>query len=310
MNYLDTQIQYYENDIRKTKPIGVCTLGQLLASIRNPKQEVLERFKEIAKASSDGDKKLKDELKSKLWYFTPCIYSKGNNRTYEDIDHWTAVMVLDFDNLEQELAVELRDWLFENYSCVVASMLSSSRKGVKCFVRIPEVISVEEFKLYFYGIASEMQYIVGFDHTTQNSALAFYLTYDYDIKVREDATEWTQTGYKLDEFKQWEGGEIIPIDDVTEQDREEIIKQLTCMYANITDNGHIPNRSAGLLMGGYIGSGYFTYDEAVDILDELIDNTSYLQAKPRTYKTTTRQMLKIGSKSPLYLTRHEHLYEA
>lgn len=310
MSYLDTPLQYYENDIRKTKPIGICTLGQLLNSIANPKPDTLAVFNQISQASSEGNKKLKDELKSKLWYFTPCIYSKGNNRTYDDISHWTEIIVLDFDNLEHELAVELRDWLFENYSCVIASMLSSSRKGVKCFIRIPKVSSVEEFKLYFYGIASEMQYVKGFDYTGQNSALAFYLTYDYDIKIREDATEWTQTGYKIDEFKQWEGGEIIPVLDVTEEDREEIKKQLVCMYANITDNGHIPNRSASLLLGGYVGSSYFTFEEAVNILDDLIDATPYLQYKPKTYKTTARQMLHIGSKSPLYLQRHEHLYES
>lgn len=303
MSYLSNKIQFYPADIRQTKPIGSCTLGQLLDSIRLPKPDILELFDEIANASIKGDKKLKDELKSKLYYLTPCIVSDGTNRTYSAIERFTGLMVLDFDNLEQELAVELRDHLFETYPFIIASMLSSSRKGVKCIVRIPVVESVEEFKLYFYGLATIMEVYRGWDSTSQNSALAFYLTYDFEAKVREDAAVWSRTGYKEDEFKAFTG-DFEVVNDVSEADRQQIIKQITSMFASIVDSGHGLVRSACLIFGGFVGAGYYSYDEAIDILDDLVDNTPYLQAKPRTYKKTCRTMVLLGSKSPLFLDRH------
>lgn len=309
MSYLNTEIQYYEADIRKTKPIGTCTLGQLFESIRNPKGETLGKFDLIAKASREGNKKLKDELKASLYYFTPCIFSDGTNRTYDSILRWTGVLILDFDNLEQELAVELRDYLFDNYPFVIASMLSSSRKGVKAVVRIPVVKSVEEFKSYFYGLAEHMQWIKGWDMTGQNSSLAFYLTYDYDIKVREDAVEWLGRGFKEDEFKEWSGGEIEPLEDVTEEDREEILLQLKRCVDRIVDSGHAFYRSTCLLGWGFAGAGYFTEDEMKEILFDLVDDNDYLSQKPRTYKKTCLDMKRVGFASPVYLERHEHLYE-
>lgn len=302
-NYMSTLIQYYPNDIHIVKPLGTLTLGQFLNSIKNPKPDIESQFKKIAEASAEGNKKLKDELKSKLYYTTPCIFSDGTNRTYQAIDHFTGIAVLDFDNISVDLACELRDYLFNTYPFIIASFLSSSRKGVKCLVRIPVVNSVDEFKLYFYGLGCIFQFYKGFDITSQNSALAFYLTYDHDALVREDAAVFQDTGYKEDEFKEFKG-EAIKVEDVTEKDREIILRQMYRIFDNIIDNGHVPLRGASLLFGGFCASGYYEIEEARGILYDLVDATPYLQSKSRTYKRTVNDMLIKGYTSPIYLERH------
>lgn len=305
MEYLKTKLQYYPASVYETIPLGTCTLSAMLEAIKNPRSNILELFKKIEQASQEGNKKLKDQLKSKLYYFSPCVFTDGKGRKYENIINFTGLLILDFDNLTEEIAKELKQFLFDEYPFVIASFLSSSKKGVKVLVRIPIVNSIEDFKSLFYGLAVKMQWIKGFDGSSQNCMLPNYLTYDYDILIREDAIEFTGLGYKVDEFKTKEIGEVIPLENVTEEDKEDILKQIRNMFKNITDNGHIPVRSASLLLGGFQSAGYFTEEEVEAILFDLVDETPYLQAKPNVYKRTVKEMLNRGKLAPLYLDKHE-----
>lgn len=302
--YLDTKLQYYPASVYETLPIGVCTLKQMLTSIKNPKPEMLQLFKKIEQASKDKDVKLKAALKSKLYYFTPACSTDGKGRKYDNILGFSGLLILDFDNLTEEQAIDLKSFLFSEYQFIIAAFLSSSKRGVKCIVRIPVVKSVDEFKSYFYGIAVKMQWIIGFDGSSQNPMLPNYLTYDEDILYREDAVEWCEVGYKEGEFKVTEKREPIILEDVSEEDRQSIINNLQKAFDKIIDTGHFLLRSICIVGFGYVGGNYFTEDEMEDILFGMIDNNSYLSQKSNVYKKTALDM-KLGMNNPLYLSKHE-----
>lgn len=302
--YMSTPISYYPASVYETVPLGVCTLEQMLNAIKNPKPEVLTVFKKIEEASKAKDAKLKAELKSKLFYFNPCCTTDHKGRKYENIVSYNSLMLIDLDNLEEERAVLLKQWLFDQYDCIIACFLSASKRGLKAIVRIPQATSVDDFKSYFYGIASELQWIEGWDGSAQSPILPNYLTYDRDILIRTDATVWLGRGYKEDEFKQYTG-ETVVLEDITEEDRQEIREILRKGMEKITDQGHFICRSVCIAAGGYVGAGYFDADDMRDYMFELIEATPYLRAKLRAYKLTCTQMLEFGSRSALYLDRHE-----
>lgn len=304
VSYLETKFQYYPNDIRITKPLGEVTLYDYLKAIKNPRPEMLSIFEEIEKISLLGDLKKKAELKAKLFYFTPCIYSDGEGRSYSNIESWTELMIVDIDGLDVEFAKEFKQYLFETYPFFIAVFLSASKKGIKGIVKIPKCHSTDEFKSYFYGLMVEFQYYKGIDFTSKNSALANYLTYDTQLLYRLDATTWEGRGLQIDEFKPYEG-EIEIVEAPSEEDVEEIKKIISYIFAKIYDSGHIFVRNASLIAGGYISAGYTEYDVMKDFLFDLIDSTPYLQKSPKTYKTTCLDMLRRGMMSPIYLRKDE-----
>jgi len=303
-NYLSTTFDYYPANIAITQPLGQISLHNYLYAIKHPKPHIVEIFKEIEKASLVGDKKLKSKLKERLFYFTPCIKTDGLGRCYDNITEWNQILILDFDNLEPEFAVDFKEYLFDTYSCFIAVFLSASKCGIKVLVRIPKCSSVEEFKSYFYGIASEMQYYKGWDSSSKNCSLPNFLTYDPDLRYRLDATVWDGVGIQINECKEFEG-EFEPLEDVSEEDITGIKLLLKRMIAKIDveQSGHILVRSASLLAGAYCGAGYLSYEEVRDYIFELIDGSDYLQKSLRTYKKTAEQMIAVGITSPLKYSR-------
>jgi hypothetical protein len=293
------KFQYYPSSVYETVPLGMCSLRDMLSAIQSPKETTLKVFKEIEEASKVGDKKLKDKLKSQLFYFNPCCVMDGTGRKYENIISYTGVLLVDIDNLDEDVAVALKKYLFDTYDFVIASFLSVSKKGVKILVRIPVALDVNDFKSYFYGLMSSWQFIKNMDFAPQNPSLPAYLTYDREILIRENPSIFNRRGIKVDEFKQY-SGEKIEVE-ATEEDRETIIRILTSMMNKITDSGHYICRSTCILGWGYCGAGYFSEDEMQDILFDLIDSNDYLSQKPKSYKKTCLDMKNLGMSAPLTL---------
>ena len=304
MHYKDTTFSYFPANIKITKPLGEVTLKQMLDGIRSPKPEMVELFAKIAKASAEGDLKLKAELKQKLYYFLICVKTNGLGRSYEHAISWTGLAILDFDNLEPQQALDFQKFLFETYPYIIATCLSSSKRGVKAIVHIEQVESKEEFKAVFYALAAEMEQYEGFDGTAQSCVLAFYLCYSPELLYRDDATVFKGRGYKVGSFKPYEG-EIITVEDVSEEDRQEVLGVLQRNFDKITNSGHYTVRAMALYAGGIVASGYFDFEEMEAILHGLIDDTPYLHKSLHTYKTTVTDMLKKGMSSPLTVKRHQ-----
>jgi hypothetical protein len=89
---------YYEADIKRSTPLGSVTLDYVINAIRKPKVDIRNVFEQIRIAEECGDMATKQALKTKLYSFTPCVYVKVA-RKYSNIQHWTGLLMLDFDHL-------------------------------------------------------------------------------------------------------------------------------------------------------------------------------------------------------------------
>ncbi len=181
----------HDADIKSSIPLGNVTLEYFINAIRNPKIDIKHIFERIRIAEEVGDMATKQALKSKLYSFTPCVYVQGA-RKYENIKHWTGLLVLDFDHLEVDYAVEFKSYLFDEYKFIIAAWLSASRHGVRALVKIPQAKSVEEFKQYFAAIERHLNCYNGFDKAPKNCILPLFFSYDAEILYRDNAQTWDE----------------------------------------------------------------------------------------------------------------------
>jgi hypothetical protein len=285
---------YYEADIKRSTPLGSVTLEYLINAIRTPKKDIRNVFEEIRIAEEKKDMAKKQSLKSKLYSFTPCVYVNGP-RKYSNIQHWTGLLVLDFDHLESDVAVEFKEYLFNEYKCIITAWLSASRHGVRALVKIPICTSVDEFKQYYAGIERHLNCYNGFDTAPKNCILPMFISYDADILHRNDAQTWSTKHIEIvrPATKQY------IIDDKTSVIEKIIAKRIN----TITDTGHIILRATSYLLGGYVGANYIDYNDAISLINNLIDSQSYLSKKPSIYKATAKQMVDKGLNFPTYLSK-------
>jgi hypothetical protein len=285
---------YYEADIKRSMPLGTVTLGYVLNAIKNPKKDIRHVFEQIRIAEEAKDMATKNQLKTHLYSFTPCVRVEGA-RKYANIINFTGLLVLDFDHLEHSIAIEFKEYLFNEYKFIYSVWLSASRHGVRAIVNIPTCTSVDDYKGYFGGIEKKLEGYNGFDSAPKNCILPMFISYDADILVRESPDQWTGKYVKLvpPPVKQY------IVDDKTSSIEKIIAKKII----PITDNGHPQLRAAAYLMGGYTGAGYIERDVAISILHHLIDTNAYLSQKAEVYKKTAIQMVDSGINTPTYLSK-------
>jgi hypothetical protein len=283
---------YYDADIKSSIPLGNVTLEYFINAIRNPKIDIKHIFERIRIAEEVGDMATKQTLKSKLYSFTPCVYVQGA-RKYENIKHWTGLLVLDFDHLEVDYAVEFKSYLFDEYKFIIAAWLSASRHGVRALVKIPQAQSVDEFKQYFAAIERHLNCYNGFDKAPKNCILPLFFSYDAEILHRDNAQTWDEKY-------------IEPIPPPVKQyiinDKTSAVERIIAKKINIiVDSGHPQLRAAAYLLGGYVGGGYIDHSDAVSIIHNLIESNAYLSQKASIYKKTAVQMINKGVSQPTYI---------
>lgn len=284
------KFQYYSNRVDNPKPLGYISIEQFIRATKQPKNNVIEIFQQIYQAEKDGNIELKAKLKQEnLHYFTPCVNLSGG-RSYNDIIRFTGLMVLDFDHLRsKEYAIQFRDFIFNEYNQIVVAWLSPSKLGVKCLVSIPIAQTVEQFKEYYFGIASDMDRFDGFDGSGQNSVLPLFQSYDPELLFRNNYTAWTIRGIKKNAF----------VSNLDKKDR--IIKMIASGMDNIHDNGHPQLRSLCVAVGGYVASGYIEENEALQFINALIVSHRYLSKGVTGYQKTAKQMIEFGKCKPIIL---------
>jgi len=298
--------QFYPAEIKASSPIGSLSLERFLKSIKEPKPSIKDIFQDIHDAEISGNLKLKAELKTKLFSFTPAINVKGRRR-YKDIINFTGLMPLDFDHLaSREEAEQFRDHLFNDFNFIVSSWLSSSGRGVRALVRIPVLSgdsAIKTFKGYFNGLAklADFEGYVGFDYAPKNCVLPLFLSYDKGLKARpfESTEVWTHE-YKEQEIVQ----EVMPPRSSsvnTNLNERRIAGIVRSGLSKITDAGHLILRSVSYVVGGYVGGGEIDFYFAEKLLHEEIDGHFYLRQKSSTYKKTATEMLNRGIKAPVRL---------
>ncbi len=287
------KFQYYNNNAKNPNPLGIVSLKAFLNGIRNPRDETKVLLGHIKTASEKNDLTLKAELKTKLFSFTPCVIVK-ERRAYSDIESFTGLTVLDFDKIDY--APEFKNFLFNTYGSIIAAWLSPSGKGVKAFVKIPVVKTIEQYKKYFYGLASEMEIYNGFDGTTQNAVLPLFIGWDKDILVREDYTTWNITGTKRNSFT---AEPNVPVVESSNKQTQWVINWYTNKINDIVDNGHPQLIANSVSLGGYVGGGLIDYNEALNLARRLIEQNGYLQKGVSGYIKTAESAIKLGTSKPL-----------
>lgn len=290
----DIIFNWYDADIRKHTPLGTVSLHYLLNAIKSPKKDIKDTFEQIRIADENKDVKLKQELKTKLYSFTPCILINGS-RKYENIKHFTGILMLDFDKMESvEYATEFKNFLFNEYPYIISAWLSASKRGVRAVVKIPIAKDVLEFKQYFGAIEIEMKVYKGFDTAPKNCVLPLFISYDPEILIRDNYTTFSQ------KYIEPERPQVIQY--ITTDKTKSIETIISKKIDTITDSGHTILRASAYLLGGYVGAGYIDYNYAISFINNQIDLHHYLKQKAHVYKKTALTMINKGINQPTYLT--------
>ena len=296
------KFQYYPANIKKCKPLGFTTIEEFKILHKEPTITMIEVFSNIAEAETNKDMKLKAELKmNNLHYFTPCVYIK-NWRNYDNITGFTGLLVLDFDHIEN--AENFKNHLFNEYPFIISTWLSPSKKGVKALVRIPVIQvqspiakSTDEFKEYFDAITDIMNLYDGFDEINKNPAQPLFQSYDSELLFRVDATIFSKRKSKT---------KFIPKPSVppfrtfdSNEKKEQIIRMVIRKMNEIVDNGHPQLLKIAFLLGGYVGGGYLSQNEAENLIHGLIEQHGYLSKGISGYKKTASACIEKGIEKPL-----------
>ena len=287
-------IQYYIGGVFQTIPKGQISFTDFLVKIGKPTSQLKAQVDEVQKASRDENDELKAKLKTKLPFFTPAIIC--SRRRYKDITNFTGLMPVDFDKLKPQDAKGLRIQLMK-HSYFIAAWLSASGTGVRGLVNVPICQNEVEYKARFKALAEQMSIYEGWDNAPQNPVLPLFYSYDYDMVTNPDFTTFTDI-YIPRDLPRDENIRIYTNGDDDEQHVVNIIKK---KIDSITTSGHYTLRSASYALGGYVGEGYISENDAIGLIDKLIDHHSYLKIKAATYKKTARTMILQGKDSPLKL---------
>lgn len=286
---------YYDADITRHTPLGYVSLDYLLNAIKSPKKDIKHIFEQIMIADENKDAKRKQELKTKLYSFNPCVYIEGK-RKYESIKHFTGLLMLDFDKMESvQYAKEFKEYLFNKNKFIISSWLSASKRGVRAVVSIPICNSVDEFKHYFNAIEREFNSYIGFDPAPKNCVLPLFISYDPEILIRTDFTTWKQKYIPVIQP---------PVIQYNVTDKSSVIEKIIAKRIDtITDSGHGILRATSFTLGGYVSAGYCQQEWAMNLMNKLIDSHHYLRQKAHVYKKTSNTMIKKGMLSPIYLDK-------
>lgn len=294
----DMLFQYYGSDIRNTNPLGCVSLDYWIKSMKNPKPIFKDIFEKIEIASLSNNKAEKDELKRHLYFFTPAVLV-NNKRRYSDINRFTGLLTVDFDGLELDYAKEFKEALFKEYKFIICCWLSASKKGVRALIKIPISKNVNEFKSYYNAIREELSIYNGFDIATQNAVLPMFMSYDINILVRENYTEWT---------RKYIAPEPLKIEQYFVSESNSNIEKIVISAINkITSNGHPQLRAVAFALGGYISAGYISESNAIQLIENCINNNAYLNRRhnglqmAEVYKTTAKTMIINGQFKPLFI---------
>ena len=318
---------YFGNRINlkgETKPDlsvrGSYTLNKVLSKIYNPDIDLKNKIDEIQRAQKID----RNALKINLPKISPIVRINKWLKT-ENVISFTGIMALDFDKIEPKQAEFLRDELFKDFNSVIAAWLSSSGNGFRAFVRIP-IISLEngfnaakyEFNTYFWAFMDQLDKTkyTGFDESLKSPLKMMFLSYDGNMRLRKTATIFKDRAYlepmKADtiNLKRISNGSHEYI--LSKEVKNELKTPLNIYRINkiiealmdeskVQNNGHFTVLKASYQLGGFVGFGYLSEFEAVDIMHKLIDKSAYLSKDFGGYKNSSIDGIIAGESSPIEL---------
>jgi len=293
----DVSFQYYKGDVKNHKVAGETNLKALFDAIKEPSPESRELIEQIRKAGG----REKAELKAKLISVTPCrVVNKYNHQ--DNTKHFTGLLALDFDKITTNEAIKYKGLIHKDFSCVVASWLSSSSKGFRALIRIPIVKDKDEFKSHYRAIRKkliELNYPKSDDQLI-NSGQKMYLSYDRHILINPEPTVCTDT------FEPITKKDIIPISESTVLSPSRAEKRASAIFTQAINNiidgeGHTTVRKYASILGGMAKAGYITLVWAESLAANVIRANKYLSKDHKGYIKTSRTAINTATE-PYYLT--------
>lgn len=281
--------------VYNTTVSDIIDLEQMLTEIKYPTQELINQVNAVRQASAADNEELKADLKKGLPIYLPCVQVSGGKKI-ENIVSFTGLTVLDFDHMKPDYAIEFKYHIFNKYDWILASWISPSGRGVKCLVKIPLVTSLKEYKERYNALTIEFQYNHFFDTCNKNVVLSLYYSTDIDLLLRPNSTIYTDS-VELEELP------VVDVSDytvmVTIQERDQAIQHISNTIGLVENSGHQLLSTAAIKAGNYAAWGYWSEQEAVNLLNNLIVRHPYLIKKEKTYKLTAKHMIHWGMTHPV-----------
>lgn len=293
MSQFNPTFQYYTANVKNPVPVGDVDLNRFVEAVTNPKPHMVQIMNQIRKAAEQGDTETKTRLKEKLYYFTPCAYVNGR-RKYDNITHFTGLLILDFDKLEsREYAEDMKQAFFHTFEQVIFCWLSSSGKGFRALLQIPVVKSTDEFKTYFNGAERKFGDLHGFDKAPKNCVLPLFLSIDRTALYRPDATMFLEQYTPPEPVKQ----PTVYYPKSSNDNR--VLRLIENKINSISDAGHPVVRATSYYVGGLVAAGHCSEWAALEKLEQCIRAHHYTgnPAKVKTYLRTMKEMFNKGKES-------------
>ncbi len=252
------------------------------------------------------DKASRDALKSKLPAITPSgIFT---HRRMSDLVSHTGFMAIDIDFDDTNKQIENWKELKQEISKIKnIAYCGISVSGTGYWALIPIAPDVNLHKAYFDYIAGIFanKWNISLDPSCKDISRLRGYSYDPEAYFNHTAhqlqpppravdkpAEITSTA-KRENYREIKDSNIA---------REAGLRQIKHQIDQITGTpGHPRLRSAALLMGGFVGKGIFTKNDAVYILHNLVEQNSYLNdtKKIESYKQTVIAAIDHGIKRPI-----------
>jgi hypothetical protein len=299
------KIPYYSGNIYDPVVRGHLTIEKWIFAHHTPKEAIIKTLDEVVSASKAGDDKLKQKLKSKLYYITPSVYiPKGVKRQYANIEYFTGWSQIDFDKLGSiKEAEELKHYLFYQFDCIKCAYISPSRLGVKAIINITKAQDVEEYKDIYAAIETEMiQHCDKFDSAPKNCVLPLFISIDKTILSRANPTTWTHKEDRAVDYKH-----LNSVESEFGRGLDSSTKALLTISqfkekidAIVDSDGHPRLRDACLVLGSRSGAGYIDIQQCYELVEWAIKTNSYLNKKYNTYIKSAYWAVKSGQGNAQY----------
>jgi hypothetical protein len=277
--------------------LGRIELKQIFDEIKNPDSKDLK----IIESRRKGEDVDKTNLRS---YVFGALF-KAKRRRKQDLLTGTGIAILDYDNLNK-YNVDPRDFkhqLFDYYTFIIAAFISPSGDGVKFLVNIPVVDSAEDYTSHYNALFDDMSRYPGLDPSGKDITRLCFTSYDDEILYREDPILWD---YKIELPQQKADNKPVEILNPTE-DRKHIKNIMSKAFGQITEHPMHPSvMKMATAMGGYVKAGYYNEEEAIEMLEKLIDNNKAMDKKD-TRKQNIADGIKYGFElGALYLEKEDN----
>lgn len=232
------------------------SIFQSIKNVKDPKSHsvisVLESFKTDKRniesiRNSENFNEAKRSLP--LATFGGIFSYRSNNGLIQS----SGLMTIDIDKVDTEATKNK----FKNEPWLFSMFTSPSGKGVKLLVKIPKVESDKEYKEYYSAFESKFPEV---DSSGKDISRACFFSYDPDIYINKDATEWTTKKTPEVTFSK--------LTREVKNDYGIANRVLNIIRYAIAGEKHNKVLNASILMGGYVEAGKISYEEAIRLLEQ------------------------------------------